>query len=424
MKQYLIKGPNKGVSGTIDIEGAKNSCLPLLASSILFQDGIVLTNVPLVKDVLTMCNLLEELGSKVEISEKNKTIKVINKKKHKLVVPYKLISTMRAGVLLMGALLGKYSKNKISCAAPGGCSLGERFTNFHIAGFKRLGAKYNLKNGYTILSAKNGLIGNTYKFPKVSVTGTCNLIMASVFAKNTTTLKNVSIEPEVLDLISFLNNSSNSKFIKFTGKRTLQIKGITKLIKGSHKVIGDRIAAFSYLCVGVITRGKIKVNNVNPKHLPKELEVLKRMGCEVKTSNSSIAVNVKKKLKPVSFKTNPWPEFATDNMPILMAVLTTVDGKSKIEENVFSQRFQAAPELNRLGASISIKKNTAIIIGQKKMYGAQCISSDLRSSFAIILGSIAAIGISKMQRVYHNLRGYYQLPKKLKKLGINIKVIN
>ncbi|MDC0054413.1 UDP-N-acetylglucosamine 1-carboxyvinyltransferase [Candidatus Pelagibacter sp.] len=423
MKQYLIKGPNKGVSGTIDIEGAKNSCLPLLASSILFQDSIVLTNVPLVKDVLTMCNLLEELGSKVEISEKNKTIKVINKKKHKLVVPYKLISTMRAGVLLMGALLGKYSKNKISCAAPGGCSLGERFTNFHIAGFKRLGAKYNLKNGYTNLSAKNGLIGNTYKFPKVSVTGTCNLIMAAVFAKNTTTLKNVSLEPEVLDVISFLNNSSNSKFIKFTGKRTLQIKGITKLIKGSHKVIGDRVAAFSYLCVGVITRGKIKVNNVNPKHLPKELEVLKRMGCEIKTSNSSIAVNAKKKLKPVSFKTNPWPEFATDNMPILMAVLTTVDGKSKIEENVFSQRFQAAPELNRLGASISIKKNTATIIGQKKLYGAQCISSDLRSSFAIILGSIVAIGNSQVQRIYHNIRGYYQLPKKLKKLGINIKVI-
>jgi len=423
MKQYLIKGPNKGVSGTIDIEGAKNSCLPLLASSILFQDSIVLTNVPLVKDVLTMCNLLEELGSKVEISEKNKTIKVINKKKHKLIVPYKLISTMRAGVLLMGALLGKYSKNKISCAAPGGCSLGERFTNFHIAGFKRLGAKYNLKNGYTNLSAKNGLIGNTYKFPKVSVTGTCNLIMASVFAKNTTTLKNVSIEPEVLDLISFLNNSSNSKFIKFTGKRTLQIKGITKLIKGSHKVIGDRIAAFSYLCVGAITRGKVKVNNINPKYLRKELEVLQRMGCEIKANNSSITINARRKLKSVSFKTNPWPEFATDNMPILMAVLTTVDGKSKIEENVFSQRFQAAPELNRLGASISIKRNTAIIIGQQKLYGAQCISSDLRSSFAIILGSIAAIGNSRVQRVYHNLRGYYQLPKKLKKLGINIKVI-
>ena len=423
MKQYLIKGPNKGVSGTIDIEGAKNSCLPLLASSILFQDSIVLTNVPLVKDVLTMCNLLEELGSKVEISEKNKTIKVINKKKHKLIVPYKLISTMRAGVLLMGALLGKYSKNKISCAAPGGCSLGERFTNFHIAGFKRLGAKYNLKNGYTNLSAKNGLIGNTYKFPKVSVTGTCNLIMASVFAKNTTTLKNVSIEPEVIDLISFLNNSSNSKFIKFTGKRTLQIKGITKLIKGSHKVIGDRIAAFSYLCVGAITRGKVKVNNINPKYLRKELEVLQRMGCEIKANNSSIIINARRKLKSVSFKTNPWPEFATDNMPILMAVLTTVDGKSKIEENVFSQRFQAAPELNRLGASISIKRNTAIIIGQQKLYGAQCISSDLRSSFAIILGSIAAIGNSRVQRVYHNLRGYYQLPKKLKKLGINIKVI-
>ena len=423
MKQYLIKGPNKGVSGTIECDGSKNSCLPLLASSILFEDSIVLTNVPLVKDVLTMCNLLEELGAKVEISEKNKTIKITNKKKHKLVVPYKLISTMRAGALLMGALLGKYPKNKIFCAASGGCSLGARPTNFHIAGFKSLGAKYNLKNGYTILSAKNGLNGNTYKFPKVSVTGTCNLIMASVFAKNTTTLKNVSIEPEVIDLISFLNNSSNSKFIKFTGKRTLQIRGITKLVRGSHKVIGDRIAAFSYLCVGVITRGKIKVNNINPKHLPKELEILKRMGCKIKTNNSSITINAKRKLKPVSFKTNPWPEFATDNMPILMAVLTTVDGKSKIEENVFSQRFQAAPELNRMGASISIKKNTAIIIGQKKLSGAICISSDLRSAFAIILGAIAATGISQVLRIYHCSRGYYQLPKKLKKLGINIKSI-
>ncbi len=308
MLKYVVKGPTKGIRGTVENQSSKNSCLPLLASSILFQDSIVLTNVSLVKDVLTMCNLLEVLGAKIEISEKNKTIKVINKKKHKLVVPYKLISTMRAGVLLMGALLGKYPKNKISCAAPGGCSLGERFTNFHIAGFKRLGAKYNLKNGYTNLSAKNGLIGNTYKFPKVSVTGTCNLIMASVFAKNTaTTLQNISIEPEVLDLISFLNNSSNLKFIKFTGKRTLQIKGITKLIKGSHKVIGDRIAAFSYLCVGVITRGKVKVNNINPKHLPKELEVLKRMGCEIKTNNSSITINAKKKYSYNNWsKKNVW----------------------------------------------------------------------------------------------------------------------
>ena len=147
------------------------------------------------------------------------------------------------------------------------------------------------------------------------------------------------------------------------------------------------------------------------------------MGCKIKTNNFSITINAKKKLKPVNFKTNPWPEFASDNMPILMAVLTTVDGKSKIEENVFSQRFQAAPELNRMGASISIKKNTAIIIGQKKLFGAECISSDLRSTFAIILGAIAATGISQVHRVYHGSRGYYQLPKKLKKLGINIKSI-
>ena len=424
MLKYVIKGPNKGVRGkSVDIEGAKNSCLPLLASTILFEDTVVLANAPLVKDVLTMCDLLEVLGAKVEISEKNKTIKVINKKKHKLVVPFKLISTMRSGILLMGALLGRYPKNKVSCARPGGCSLGERPINFSIAGFKRLGAKYNLKNGYTNLSAKNGLIGNFYRFPKVSVTSTINLILSSVFAKNTTKLENASREPEVVDVINFLNASANCKFIYFTSYRTIQIKGIKKLTKGYHQIIGDRIEAFSYLCVGAITRGKVKVNNVNPKHLPKELEVLKKMGCKIKIDSSSISIDAKRKLKPVNLRTAPWPGFATDNLPILMAVLTTVDGKSKVEENVFSQRFQCVPELKRMGASIKIKKNTAIIIGQN-LFGAECISSDLRTTFSIILGAIAATGTSQVARVYHSSRGYYQLPKKLKKLGINIKSIS
>ncbi len=423
MLKYVIKGPNKGAIGSVNIEGAKNSCLPLLASSILFQDSIELTNAPMVSDVLTMCNLLEVLGSKVIISEKKKSIKVINKNKHKLIVPYKLISTMRAGVLLMGALLGRYPKDKISCARPGGCSLGERPTNFSIDGFKHLGAQYNLKNGYTNLIAKNGLVGNTYKFPKVSVTGTSNMILASVFAKNTTTLRNVSREPEVLDLINFLNASANYKFIYFKGYRTIQINSIKKLTKGSHQIIGDRIEAFSYLCVGAITRGKVKVNNVNPKHLPKELEILKKMGCKIKIDNFSIGIDAKRKLKPVSIKSAPWPKFATDNLPILIAVLTTIDGKSKVEENVFSQRFQCVPELKRMVASIKIKKNTATIIG-KKLLSAECICSDLRTAFAIILGAIAATGTSKIFRVYHSKRGYYQLPKKLKKLGINIKAIS
>ena len=329
---------------------------------------------------------------------------------------------MRAGVLLMGALLGRYPKNKISCAAPGGCSLGDRNHFFHLAGFKRLGAKHSLKNGYTNLISKNGLVGNTYRFPSVSVTGTSNLIMASVFAKNTTTLKNVSIEPEVISLINFLNTSANYKFIHFKGRRTIQITGIKKLTRGSHRVIGDRIEAFSYLCVGAITRGKVKVNNINPKYLAKELEVLKKMGCKINVKKSSIMINAKKKLKPVSFCTDPFPSFATDNLPILMAVLTTVDGISKIEERVFSQRFQAAPELNRMGASVNIKRNKAVIVGQKNLFGADCISSDLRTTFSIILGAIYALGTSRISRIYHGERGYYNLVNKLKKLGINIKI--
>ncbi len=421
MKQYVIKGPNKGVRGSIDIEGAKNCAIPLLASSILFQDTVTLTNAPLVNDVLLTCKLLEDLGSKVEISEKNKSIRVTNKKKHKLTVKYKYTSRMRGLILFMGSLLGRYPKNHIQVGKPGGCSLGFRKIDFSLAGFKRLGAKHYLNKGYINLSAKKGLHGNNYRFPKVSVTGTSNLIMASVFAKNITTLKNISIEPEVIDLINFLNASSETKFIRFKGKRMIQIKGIKKLIRGTHRVIGDRIEAFSYLCAGAITRGKVKVNNINPKHLPKELEVLKKMGCEIKTNNSSITINAKKKLKPVKITTGPWPSFATDNLPILLAVLTTVDGKSEIKETIFSNRFMAAPELIRMGASINIKRNTAIIIGQKTLSAAECISSDLRTTFSIILGAIVAKGKNVVYRVFHGTRGYYQLPNKLKKLGINIK---
>jgi len=422
MLKYVIKGPTKSVRGSVNIEGAKNSCLPLLASSILFQDTVTLTNIPLVKDVLTMCNLLETLGSKVEISEKNKSIKVTNKKKHKFIVPYKLISTMRAGVLLMGALLGRYPNNQISVATPGGCSLGDRNWRWHISGFKCLGAKHNLKKGYTNLSAKKGLIGNTYKFPKVSVTGTSNLIMASVFARGVSYLINVSREPEVLDLINWLNKSGAQ--IRFKGKRTIKITGVKKLKGGTHEIIADRIEAFSYLCVAVTTRGKIKLNNINPKFLTSELQVLKKMGCDIELKSSSIELNANKKMKPVKIKTGPFPNFATDNMPMLMAVLTKVEGKSEIVETIFSNRYMAAGELVRMGASISIKGNKAIIIGKKNLYGAECISSDLRTTFAIILGAIAARGTSRISRIYHGFRGYYNLEKKLQKIGINIKKLS
>ena len=418
MKKFIIKGPNKAVKGEVDISGAKNSCLPLMAASILFKNKVTLTNVPFVKDVYSMMNLLISLGSKVDFSEAKKKMTITNKKNHKLVVPYNLVSTMRAGVLTMGPLLSRYQLKNIQVSLGGGCLIGQRLQNHHLAGFKSLGALNYLEKGYINISSKKGLTGSKYKFPKVTVTGSSNVIMASIFAKGIHYIKNISIEPEVIDLINFLNNSGAD--IKFIGRRSIVIKGVKELIDGEHTIIGDRIEAFSYLCVGAITNRKIRVKNINPYYLKTEINILRKIGYKISINESSITLFSRKKLKPIKIKTGPWPSFATDNMPSLLAVLTKVVGKSQIEETIFSNRFMAAPELNRMGAKISIKKNKAIIIGQKKLISADCISSDLRTTFSIILGAITAEGSSTISRIYHGLRGYYNLELKLRKLGIKI----
>ena len=420
MKKFIITGPSKAVNGIVNISGAKNSCLPLMAASILFKKEVILRNVPLVQDVLTMKDLLISLGSKVKILEKKKIMIITNKKDHKLTVPYNLVSTMRAGVLTMGSLLGRYPKKNIRVAQGGGCALGIRDTSWHLEGFKSLGAEHVLEKGYVKISSKNGLVGKSYKFPKITVTGTSNLIMSSVFVRGSHVLKNISLEPEVTDLIKFLNNSGAN--IKFIGKRSLRIKGVKELLSGNHKIIGDRIEAFSYLCVGAITKGSVKVANINPKFLPSELKILKKIGFKIDVSKNYIKLNTIKKLKPINVKTGPWPGFATDCLPILIPVLTRIFGQSKIEETIFTNRFMAVPELNRMGADIKIKKNFAVINGEKKLNSADCISSDLRTTFSIILGAIVARGSSTISRIYHGLRGYSNLQLKLRKLGIKVKM--
>ena len=422
MKYFIINGPTKSTKGTIIISGAKNSCLPLMASSLLFKKKVTLKNIPLVKDVLTMKKLLEALGSKVEIDKINKILRIKNSKSHKLVVPYKLVSTMRAGVLTMGPLLGRYPKKKIKVAMGGGCALGIRDISWHLSGFKNLGAKHGLSSGYVNLHAKKGLKGSLYIFPNITVTGTSNLIMASIFVKGVQILKNISIEPEVIDLINFLNKSGAK--IKFIGKRVISIEGIKELKEGDHEMIGDRIEAFSYLSVAVITKGQITVKNVNSSNLGSELNILKRIGCNLKIDENSIFLKAKKKLNSIKVKTGPFPNFATDNMPMLLAILTKVKGRSEIVENIFSNRFMAAPELIRMGADIKINNNKAIINGKENLSAANCISSDLRTTFSIILGAIGARGQSRVSRVYHGLRGYYNLEKKLKSLGVKIKTRN
>ena len=420
MKRFLINGPSKAIKGEINVSGAKNSCLPLMAASILFKKKVVLRNVPFVRDVLTMKDLLVSLGAKVEFLKEKRVIKINNVKKHKLIVPYYLVSTMRAGVLTMGPLLARYPKRKIKVALGGGCALGIRDTSWHLSGFKSLGANNTLNRGYVNIYSKNGLKGSVFKFPKVTVTGSSNLIMASVLIKGEHIIKNISIEPEVKDLIKFLNNSGAQ--IKFIGKRSLKIKGVNELNNGDHKIIGDRIEAFSYLCVGAITNSRIKVKNINPNYLNTELGILKKIGYKIETNENSIILSPSKNLKSISIKTGPWPQLATDNMPIILAVLTKIPGKSVIEETIFSNRFMAAPELKRMGAKITIKNNKAYIIGQQKLNAADCISSDLRTTFSIILGAISAEGSSTISRIYHGLRGYENLLIKLKKLGVKIKL--
>ena len=420
MKKFIITGPSKAVNGMVNISGAKNSCLPLMAASILFKKEVILRNVPLVQDVLTMKDLLISLGSKVKILEEKKIMIITNKKDHKLTVPYNLVSTMRAGVLTMGSLLGRYPKKNIRVAQGGGCALGIRDTSWHLEGFKSLGAEHVLEKGYVKISSKNGLVGKSYKFPKITVTGTSNLIMSSVFVRGSHVLKNISLEPEVTDLIKFLNNSGAN--IKFIGKRSLRIKGVKELLSGNHKIIGDRIEAFSYLCVGAITKGSVKVANINPKFLPSELKILKKIGFKIDVSKNYIKLKTIKKLKPINVKTGPWPGFATDCLPILIPVLTRILGQSKIKETIFTNRFMAVPELNRMGADIKIKKNFAVINGEKKLNSADCISSDLRTTFSIILGAVVAKGSSTISRIYHGLRGYSNLQLKLRKLGIKVKM--
>ena len=420
MKRFIITGPSKAVNGIVNISGAKNSCLPLMAASILFKKEVILKNVPLVQDVLTMKDLLISLGSKVKILEKKKIMIITNKKDHKLTVPYNLVSTMRAGVLTMGSLLGRYPKKNIRVAQGGGCALGIRDTSWHLEGFKSLGAEHVLEKGYVKISSKNGLVGKSYKFPKITVTGTSNLIMSSVFVRGSHVLKNISLEPEVTDLIKFLNNSGAN--IKFIGKRSLRIKGVKELLSGNHKIIGDRIEAFSYLCVGAITKGSVKVANINPKFLPSELKILKKIGFKIDVNKNYIKLKTIKRLKPVNVKTGPWPGFATDCLPILIPVLTRIFGQSKIKETIFTNRFMAVPELNRMGADIKIKKNFAVINGEKKLNSADCISSDLRTTFSLVLGAIAAKGSSTISRIYHGLRGYSNLQLKLRKLGIKVKM--
>ena len=418
MQKLLIKG-KKELLGTISISGSKNATLPILAASIL-AEKVRLTNIPLVKDIYTMLDLLKFIGISTKIINSKKIIELNNKKKNiNTLAPYKLVKTMRAGVLVLGPLVTKYKKAKVSL--PGGCSIGTRPVDLHLFALKKLGAKIKIKDGYIIAQANKGLIGTKIKFPSISVGATENALLAACEAKGETILSNCAIEPEIIDLIRFLKKLGYK--IKVS-ERKIIINSHNQLKKRiSHKVIFDRIEAGTYLIAGALIGKKLLINNIETQFIKNEIKILKRMGVKILKKKNSLEILKNKKLKKISIVTKPYPGFPTDLQAQLMVLMTQAKGISKIKENIFENRFMHVPELKRMGAKIEIKNRTAFINGFSNLTGAEVMATDLRASVSLVLAGLVADNRTTVNRIYHLDRGYENLENKLKNCRAEIKRI-
>ena len=418
MQKLLIKG-KKELLGTISISGSKNATLPILAASIL-AEKVKLTNIPLVKDIYTMLDLLKFIGISTKIINSKKIIELNNKKKNiNTLAPYKLVKTMRAGDLVLGPLVTKYKKAKVSL--PGGCSIGTRPVDLHLFALKKLGAKIKIKDGYIIAQANKGLIGTKIKFPSISVGATENALLAACEAKGETILSNCAIEPEIIDLIRFLKKLGYK--IKVS-ERKIIINSHNQLKKRiSHKVIFDRIEAGTYLIAGALIGKKLLINNIETQFIKNEIKILKRMGVKILKKKNSLEILKNKKLKKISIVTKPYPGFPTDLQAQLMVLMTQAKGISKIKENIFENRFMHVPELKRMGAKIEIKNRTAFINGFSNLTGAEVMATDLRASVSLVLAGLVADNRTIVNRIYHLDRGYENLENKLKNCRAEIKRI-
>ena len=420
MDKFLINGPCK-IKGTINLSGSKNASLPILAATILFDEPVEIKNLPDVKDISTMLDLIKSLGFSVKKNRVKNSV-IIKRKNIKTFASYSLVKTMRAGILVLGPLLSKYKKAITSL--PGGCLIGARPVNFHLNALAKLGMKHEIKKGYIYANALRGLKGSSIKFPQISVGATENLILAATLAEGKTILKNCAIEPEIkLDLTNFLNRAGAR--IKWTGKRSVEIEGVKKLKSVSYSVMSDRIECGTFCVVAAISKGELKINGLNPAIINTEIKLLKKVGAKIKTSGENIFIRGPKKIKNIKFlETKEYNGFPTDLQAQFMALLCKADGKSVIQEKIFENRFTHIGELKRLGAKISIIKNKAIIKGNSNLEGAELMSSDLRASVALVIAAIVSKGTSVINRIYHLDRGYENIENKLKKVGVKIKRIS
>ena len=418
MQKLLIKG-NKELIGKILISGSKNATLPILAATI-FSNHVRLKNIPLVKDIFTMLELLKFIGISIKIKKKNNIVEIKNTNQNiKTLAPYRLVKTMRAGVLVLGPLLAKYKKAKISL--PGGCAIGTRPVNLHLFALKKLGARIKIKNGYIVADTEHGLKGANITFPSVSVGATENAILAAFYADGKTIIRNCAIEPEVKDLIRFLNKLGGQ--IKITGRKII-IRGCKQIKKKiTHEIIFDRIELGTYMIAAALIGKKIIIQKVDPTIIKKEIDILKKMGVRLRISKTSIEILKSILIKKINVSTSPYPGFPTDLQAQLMVLMSRARGVSKIKENIFENRFMHVPELKRMGAKIEIKDKTAYIEGPCILTGAEVMATDLRASVSLVLAGLVAENRTIINRIYHLDRGYEFLENKLKKCRASIKRI-
>ncbi len=416
MEKFSIEGPSR-IRGEVEISGSKNSSLPILAATLLFNQPVVLKNLPKVRDINTMINLLRSLGSKITLSKDRRVARIHNKKKLKTFASYSLVKTMRGSILVLGPLIARHYKSKISL--PGGCLIGARPINYHLDSLKKLGMNYVLKDGYIFAKSNGKLKGTTIKFPRLSVGATENSIIAACLAKGMTILKNCAIEPEIKDLTKFLN-SAGAK-ISWIG-RTCKIVGVKTLNPTEYSVMADRIEAGTFCVAATLAKGNLKISNFDAKIIKTELELLKRFGAKIKANKEKIFIKGPEKIRSIkNIKTKEYPGVATDLQSQLMVLMCKASGKSSITENIFENRFMHVAELRRLGAKINVKNNKAYIYGNTKFIGAELMSSDLRASVSLVLAAMVSKGKSIINRIYHLDRGYENIEHKLKKIGVKIK---
>lgn len=420
MDKLLING-GKPLQGEVVISGAKNAALPIMAATLLAQDNVTIANVPHLRDVTTMMELLGQLGTRLIINE-NMNVQIDTTQVNEFVAPYELVKTMRASILVLGPMLARFGRADVSL--PGGCAIGTRPVDLHLKALKTMGADISVDNGYIKARCKGGrLQGKTILFDTVTVTGTENILMAAVLASGKTVIRNAAREPEVVDLANFLNLMGAKISGAGTGK--IEIEGVDALSGGHYSVMPDRIEAGTYLTAGALTRGSVVVRKVKPDTLQSILCKFEEAGAELTIGDDWVKLDMHGfRPKAVSIATSPYPAFPTDMQAQFMAMNAVSEGTSTVIETIFENRFMHVQELERMGAQIKLNGNSAMITGVDKLTGAPVMATDLRASASLILAGLAAEGETTVERVYHVDRGYERIEEKLSALGADIKRVS